>query len=123
MARRQTRRSITIALEDYQGLGALAGEHDMPLSQLATQAIRALLAGLVPLAPRVDSVRLGLDTRAMRARPTPAARPGTCATCGRPGQVTPTQLDPGGPEYPICERCNTEPVPDVPRGRAARRSE
>ena len=41
------------------------------------------------------------------APPSNAYRPGWCAN-GHAGDVAPTQLDAGGPTYPICRRCNTE---------------
>lgn len=39
--------------------------------------------------------------------PLTAYKPGFCAN-GHTGEVAPTQLELGGPPYPICRKCNTE---------------
>lgn len=38
----------------------------------------------------------------------PTARIGLCAICTNVGHVMKTQLDPGGPLYDVCARCNDE---------------
>jgi hypothetical protein len=127
MARKQSRRSVSIPLELYDGLAELATQHVIPLSQLACQAIAALLAGAVGIGPARSPYILGLETYAKRAEqkaarraarakrpPPPAPVLGNCANCSaRQVLVTPTRLDPDGPTFSICAGCNTEAPPDV----------
>lgn len=98
MAARQTRRSVSLNRQLYERLRRISLERSLSMAKLAEQAIRA---------------SYGIAETAR-----PAGRTGTCACCGEIGTVVPTRLDPGGPEYLICEGCNTTAAPDVPRGRA-----
>jgi hypothetical protein len=129
MAKEQSRRTISVQRELYIALDALAARERIPVSQLAGQAIVALLAGRVPIEPARSSYELGVAVRQLRvqraprrpivALPEPPADPiGTCANCGRDDlPVKGTQFDAGGPTYLICTDCNDQPPPDRPRRR------
>lgn len=49
MAAKQTRRTISVALELFERLKAFADEHEISMAQVATQGIEAMLDGRVPL--------------------------------------------------------------------------
>lgn len=57
-----------------------------------------------PVAPREAN-----QTSLPPSPPETAYRRGWCAN-GHEGEVAPTQLEVGGPAYPICRRCNQEPA-------------
>lgn len=126
MARRQSRRTISLQRELYDQLCALADCESIPLSQLVGQAIAALLAGAVPLQPARSVAELGAETLARRAAAQASVTPprppiGTCANCaGVTLPVIPTQLVAGGPTYQICTRCNGERAPGSTRRRRRR---
>lgn len=57
---------------------------------------------------------MGKRKRQQRAR-SGRSRHGTCAVCVEEREVTPTRLDEHGPEYLICESCNSDAIPDPPK--------
>lgn len=111
MARHQTRRSVSIRRELYDELGALGNDKGISSAQLVDQACMALLAGKIELQQAKSAHALKLETMQRRVKaPEPIAyEHGVCAICAREGNVTPTQLDPGGPTYTVCGGCNGDP--------------
>lgn len=129
MARTQSRRSVSISLELYDGLVRLRERYRISNSQLVAQAVWALIRGLIQIAPARSPYLLGLETYALRAMVADAeeragwetrASEGTCATCGERDRVAPTALESGGPEYPICWSCSRPAEEPRDRRRRAR---
>lgn len=126
MARTQSRRSVSIPLELYDGLVKLRERHRISASQLAAQALWALIRGAIVIQPARPAYVLGLETYALRAAIADAEEraawearsvKGTCATCSERDLVAPTTLEVGGPEYPICWSCCRPAQPATRRKR------
>lgn len=129
MARTQSRRSVSISLELYDGLVRLRERHRISNSQLVAQALWALIKGAIQIAPARSPYLIGLETYALRAMLAEAeeraeweerASEGTCATCSERDLVAPTVLENGGPEYPICWPCSRPAEEPRDRRRRAR---
>lgn len=130
MAKHQTRRSVSVNRSVFTRLQAFAVKHGLPAAQVAEQGIEAILAGRVPLGPRVKPVRErgvfrgrfaridvdGPDVIEPPRREQPAVFGGTCAVCTnplgdnpeRPGAMQP--IGRGGALVRVCYSCNHEPV-------------
>lgn len=129
MAKTQSRRSVSISLELYDGLIRLRERHRISNSQLVAQALWALIRGQLQIAPARSPYLIGLETYALRAMLAEAqeraewderANEGTCATCSERDRVAPTVLESDGPEYPICWSCSRPDGEPRDRRRRAR---
>ena len=129
MARTQSRRSVSVSHELYDGLARLRERHRISNSQLVAQALWALIRGAIQIAPPRSPYLLGLETYALRAMLAEAKersaweaagpRDGTCAICSEHDLVAPTVLEVGGPEYLICWPCS-KPAEQQPRDKRRR---
>lgn len=130
VARTQSRRAVSLSLEAFDLLSRLRERHRIPGSQIVAQLLWALLRGTIQIAPARSPYLIGLETYALRAAIAEAdergvweakAAKGTCATCSERDLVVPTELEDGGPEYPICWSCS-RPAEQPPHGSRARRA-
>lgn len=114
MSRSQSRRSVSLVREDHAELAAFCEQRRIPISQAVSQAIRALLAGKLPLAPARPMLEVMAETCARRGLPVyqqprvslhvPAIS-GTCGGCAaRSEALIPTRI--GGALYRLCHRCH-----------------
>lgn len=114
MSRAQSRRSVSLVREDHAELAAFCEERRIPISQAVSQAIRALLAGKLPLLPARPMLEVMAETCARRGLPVyqrprvtlnvPAIS-GTCGSCARTAAaLIPTRID--GVLYRLCHRCH-----------------
>jgi hypothetical protein len=119
VAKRQSRRTISIVREIYVGLSAVSAERQIPLSQLIAQAAQAVIAGQIDLRPARSQYELCCETNARRAASKPVRTPapmppdpvGTCAVCVEERPVRMTALEDGGPVlYRLCAECRGEDV-------------
>lgn len=131
MAKKQTRKSISVSRSLYQRLQSWALEHSLPASQVAEQAVEAVLAGKFEVKPQhwaqhmnynpvrrrwtseLPAITLQAPTIAPQIPKPPTApklTPGTCAICTAviANVIRREPLGRNGGLVAVCDGCASE---------------